>query len=191
MARDPETSKQAILAAAERLVRRRGATETTIEAVAKEAHCAKGLVHYHFKTKPTLLAAVAEKMAAARAAAWTAAFRAASPEAAIRQTWDLLTREARDGTTRAWTSLLAEESALTVQAVRAGIGAFARELSDAVARLLADLGLRPSIPVRELGWLLAGVVHGMGAQVEAGANPGELQGAYAAAWLGVLSLAKP
>jgi AcrR family transcriptional regulator len=191
MARNAENSRLAILAAAERLLRRRGTTETTIEAVAKETRCAKGLVHYHFKTKPALLGSVAEQMGAAREAAWVAAFRAPSPEAAIQQTWDLVTREARDGTIRAWTSLLSERNSLTVQTVRHRIDTFATALSGAVSRLLQDLGLRPTIPVREMGWLLAGVVHGMGIQLDAGANPAELQGAYAAAWLGVLSLAKP
>lgn len=191
MARDPKNSKHAILAAAERLLRRRGATETTIDAVAKETRCAKGLVHYHFKTKPALLASVADQMGAARERAWVAAFRAPSPESAIQQTWELVTREARDGTISAWTSLLAERNHLTVQTVRHRVEAFAIALSGAVSRLLQDLGLRPTIPVREVGWLLAGVVHGVGVQLEAGANQAELQGAYAAAWLGVLSLAKP
>jgi AcrR family transcriptional regulator len=191
MTRNAENSRLGILAAAERLLRRRGATDTTIEAVAKETRCAKGLVLYHFKTKPALLGSVTEQMGKARQTAWVAAFRAASPEAAIQQTWELVTREARDGTIRAWTSLLADQHTLTVQTVKQQIEAFATALSGAVSRLLQDLGLHPTIPVREMGWLLAGVVHGMGIQLEAGTNPAELQGAYAAAWLGVLSLAKP
>lgn len=190
MARNPDASRLAILGAAERLLRRRGATETTIEAVAKEARCAKGLVHYHFKTKPALLGAVAEQLGVAREAAWVAAFRAPSPQAAIQQTWELISREARDGTIRGWTSLFAEQNSLTGQTVRRRVETFAGALSGAVGRLLQDLGLRPTIPVREVGWLLAGVVHGTGIQLEAGANPTELQGAYSAAWLGLLSLSK-
>lgn len=190
MTRDPEASRLAILASAERLIRRRGATATTIEAVAKETRCAKGLVHYHFKTKPALLSSVARQLAAARRTAWVAAFRAPSPHVAIQQTWDLINREVRDGTFRAWTSLLADRNTVTGQSVKTELDGFAGALSDAVTKLLQDLGLRLTIPAREVGWLLAGVVHGTGMQLDAGGSAAELQGAYSAAWLGVLSLTK-
>ena len=38
---------------------------------------------------------------------------------------------------------------------------------------------------------MAAVVQGMELLLEAGAEPAVLQGAYSAAWLGILSLAKP
>jgi hypothetical protein len=68
--------------------------------------------------------------------------------------------------------------------------AFAAEITDAVGRLLTSLGLQPTVPLVEVGRYLASVIQGMGYQLAAGAVPEELQGAYAAAWLGALSLTR-
>jgi AcrR family transcriptional regulator len=100
-----EQSKESIVHAAEALVRRRAATGVTVEQVAKEAGCAKGLVHYHFKTKRGVLEAVAKQLATVRQANWVAAFRAPDARTAIDQTWTLLTNESDDGTILAWNSL--------------------------------------------------------------------------------------
>jgi TetR/AcrR family acrAB operon transcriptional repressor len=56
-------ARQRILDSALQLVRENGAEAMSIEAVAAAAGSAKGLVHYHFKTKQGLLSAVAEKLA--------------------------------------------------------------------------------------------------------------------------------
>ena len=61
-----EKSKQSIVAAADALIRRKGAANVTVDQVAKEAGCAKGLVHYHFKTKRGVIEAVAQHLAASR-----------------------------------------------------------------------------------------------------------------------------
>jgi hypothetical protein len=68
---------------------------------------------------------------------------------------------------------------------------FSTAIAEAAHRLLKELGLAPTVPSEELGLLLAGVVHGMGLQLASGTEPQRLQGAYAAAWLGVLSLTQP
>lgn len=189
MTRNRKESRAAILAAAEQLLKRRGAAPTTIDAVSREAGCAKGLVNYHFKTKPALLAAVAQQLGAQRETAWAEALRAPSPEAAIELTWNLLAREARDGTIRAWTSLLAERDALTGQAVNEQMSRFGLSVSEATGGLLSELGLQPKVPITEVGWLLAAVIHGTGTQLDHGGDPKALEGAYAAAWVGVLALA--
>ena len=51
----PNDVKAKIVAAAGYVVRRSGLTDWTVEAVAKKASCAKGLVIYHFGTKAALL----------------------------------------------------------------------------------------------------------------------------------------
>jgi hypothetical protein len=58
-------------------------------------------------------------------------------------------------------------------------------------RLLEALGLEPRVAAAELGWYLAAVVQGMEVLLSAGARSTELEGAYAAAWLGILSLTRP
>ncbi len=184
-----EQSKEAIVRAAEALVRRRAATGVTVDQVAKEAGCAKGLVHYHFKTKRGVLEAVAEKLATARQANWVAAFRAPDASTAIDQTWTLLTNESDDGTILAWNSLFGPGKVIPGEMVSQVQQSFAAALGDSADRLLRDVALVPRIPLAEIGWLLGSVVHGMGYQVLSGADRGEIEGAYAAAWLGILSLA--
>lgn len=184
-----EQSKEAIVQAAEALVRRRAATGITVDQVAKEAGCAKGLVHYHFKTKRGVLEAVAENLAAARQANWVAAFRAMDAKTAIDQTWTLLTNESDDGTILAWNSLFGPGKVIPGDMVSQAQQSFAAALGDSADRLLKDLALVPRIPPVEIGWLLGSVVHGMGYQILSGAERSEIEGAYAAAWLGILSLA--
>ncbi|HLB38748.1 MAG TPA: helix-turn-helix domain-containing protein [Gemmatimonadales bacterium] len=188
MAKNPERTRTSILDAADRLLRRGGGG--TVDEVAREARCAKGLVHYHFKTKAGLLAAVATRLGERRRTRWAEAFRAPTPDAAIKRSWSLLVAEARDGTVRAWTALLAQREKATDQAVSVESATFSAAISDSADGLLKELGLVPTVPSEELGLLLAGVVHGMGLQLESGTEPERLQGAYAAAWLGVLSLTR-
>lgn len=163
----------------------------SVDLVAKEAGCAKGLVHYHFKTKRGLFEAVAQDIAARRNEAWKDAFDAPSPGVVIDQTWRLLTEESAEGVTRAWTSLVGGGAGIPDQTIRDCVAQFARGLGDAASGLLRRLGTEPSVPPQEIGWLLAAVVDGMGLQLLAGADIGELEGAYAAMWLGILSLGAP
>jgi TetR/AcrR family transcriptional repressor of bet genes len=186
-----EKSKQSIVAAADALIRRKGAANITVDQVAKEAGCAKGLVHYHFKTKRGVIEAVARHLATGRTQEWVAAFRAPTPKGAIDQSWALLTKESEDGTIRAWTSVFGPGGVIPEQMVKKAVEDFAVALGAAADELLRDLDLAPSILPSENGWLLGAVVHGMGLELLSGADPGELEGGYAAAWLGILSLADP
>ncbi len=189
MARDSKRARAAILEATDRLLRRGGGV--TVDQVAHEAHCAKGLVHYHFDTKPALLAAAASRLAERRRLRWAEAFRAPTPQAAIHRSWDLLVSEAQDGTIRAWTALSAERDKVTGRTVSSEIEGFSNAIARAAETLLGELGLAPTVSIEEIGLLLAAVVHGSGVQLESGMRPTRLQGAYAAAWLGVLSLTRP
>lgn len=189
MAKDPERARVTILDASDRLLRRGGGG--TVDEVAREAHCAKGLVHYHFKTKAALLAAAASRLGERRRSRWTEAFQAPTPNAAIKRSWTLLVSESRDGTIRAWTALCAEHDKVTVRAVNSESASFSTAIAGATDGLLKELGLAPTVSIEEIGLLLAGVVHGMGLQLESGMEAEQLQGAYAAAWLGVLSLTRP
>lgn len=190
VARTPEDSRAAIIVAAERLLRKRGAGAPTLEAVSREARCAKGLVTYHFASKAALLAAVADAMGRSRTGRWEAAFESAGAEATIRATWDLILAECRDGTSAAWAALRAELDRVTVQAVNSHVSGFGRSLAVAINAMLRAMDLKANVPTSELGWYLASVVEGMEIILDSGADPHELQGAYAAAWLGILSVTR-
>jgi AcrR family transcriptional regulator len=182
-----KASREAIVNAALSVVRAKGAVGLTIEGVARQAGCAKGLVHYHLKTKRALLDAVANRIADDRIASWSEAFHAPSPADAIAKTWNVLTGESNDGTVRAWVSLLGS-GVLAEQTASEVLARFTGSLGRTAAGMLAELGLMPKVGTAELGWLLGSVVEGMGVQILAGGDLTALEEAYAAAWLGILSL---
>jgi AcrR family transcriptional regulator len=57
-----ESSKDAILDAAEAIVREQGAAHLTLDAAAERAGLSKGGILYHFQTKDSLLVALVERM---------------------------------------------------------------------------------------------------------------------------------
>ena len=186
--RDPEQARRSILDAAIHELRDKGAGTATVEAVAKRAGCAKGLVLYHFKTKQKLLESAGSALANTRVAKWTTAFEGTATEA-IDQTWEVLTTESANGVTMAWSSLLSPTGQISDQAVSDISKSFANALGEAGFGLFARLGTEPRVSKEELGWLLASIVTGIETALLTGANAEAVNGAYTAAWLGVLSLA--
>lgn len=187
---DSDAAREAISRATIALIKERGTDKLTVDQVAKAAGVAKGLVHYHYKTKRGLFEAVAQEFAAQRRRRWSDAFGAEDPQAAIDTTWATLTTESMDGTLRAWGALFGSAGLVPEPLVKSETATFGRTLGEAARGMIVRLGLRPTIHASEVGWLLAAVVHGMGVLLMAGADEKELEGAYAAAWLGVLSLTR-
>ncbi len=187
----PEAARSSILEATESLLRRQGAGAITVDSVARAAGCAKGLVHYHFGTKANLLKQALLSLSGAREARWIAAMSATTPEDAIDETWSLIIEEARNGTLRALASLAITNDPVIDRVVRAGIREFGEGLTHALAAMLDRAELTPTIPAEQIGWMIAAVVQGTSQHLVAGAEPEILENAYAAAWLGVLSLAGP
>lgn len=183
-----DESKDVLLQAAAELLRDRGAGKVTVASVAEAAGCAKGLVHYHFKTKQNLWDAVAEHVAAARSATWESAFQAPSASEVVANTWMLLVDESVNGTARAWISLVGPQSPLTDRTAKNVMVGFRHTLGAALERFLDDLGVTLRVPNSEVAALLTSVVVGTGLQMLNEGASGELENAYAAAWLGMLSL---
>jgi len=185
-------ARQRILAEAITLTKTNGADSLSVESVAKAAGSAKGLVHYHFKTKQGLLSAVAEEIASERKQNWSSAFKAPSAESAVQQTWDLLTEESTNGTAKAWQTLVGSEGRLTDGLANNLRMDFSKTLCSSFFSLLRrELGLTATVTETEVGRLLEAVIEGMGFQLMGGVPQEELEGAYSAAWLGVLSLTRP
>ena len=185
---EPEESMETIVSSALSLVKRQGAAGVTVGAVADEAGCAKGLVHYHFKTKQRLWDATAQKLSHERNRSWAAAFKAKSPKDAIQATWDLLIAESVNGTTLAWTTMFGPGGLVSDQTVSSAVSDFGHTLGQSAQAMLERLGMRMRIPESEIGLLLSAVVTGAGFQLLAGSSRDDLEGAYAAAWLGILAL---
>lgn len=184
-------ARAAILEAAVDLLRSRRGTDITTDEVAQKAECAKGLVHYHFKGKDQLLAAAAERLWRQRTDAWTEALGLESPNAAIRQAWEIMVAESSNGIAASCASLGMRSEQLVVQSVSTGRSEFSRGVAAALGRLLALLSLEPSVPVRELGALLAATAEGIGLQLGSGVAEDEMEQAWSAFWAGLLSLTRP
>ena len=108
------------------------------------------------------------------------------------QTWSLLTDESGNGTVQAWQALVGVGGRLTDGVAKTLRDDFAACLCDSLTAMLRDeLGLTPTIPTSEIGRLLEAVIHGMGFQLASGTEEEELEGAYSAAWLSILSLTQP
>jgi TetR/AcrR family acrAB operon transcriptional repressor len=60
--REAEETREAILAAAERLFGERGVTDVSLDEVAEAAGFTRGAVHWHFQNKPGLLMALLDRM---------------------------------------------------------------------------------------------------------------------------------
>jgi len=185
-------ARETILESAETLVKEHGAATVTVEAVAKAAGTAKGLIHYHFKTKQGLLSAVADRLTESRTKKWADALKPGAQISPAERSWQLLTNESATGVTLAWQTLLCLEAEFSDHRAKAHVSEFSSSLGTALARLFKeDMGLTPTVPVGEIGWLMTAVIDGVGLQLSSGAGGEELQGAYAASWLGMLSLTTP
>jgi AcrR family transcriptional regulator len=180
-----------VLDAAERALQVHGCAALTLETVAKDANCTKGLVHYHFGTRTKLLIAASDRLWEKRENNWTAALRGGAPEECIRETWSLLQRETASGVTRAWLSLLVDADRVLGQAVRRRMDRFDTALRIAAGALLDRLGQTPTIPRDEWSRLLTAGIDGVSLQMVArGQNP-SLEADYSAVWLGALNLTTP
>jgi len=99
--------KDKIIAAAAKVLLREGLQGWSVDLVAAEAGCAKGLVHYHHGSKKELLGRVAGQLARDRVARRMAALSESGAEA-LDGLWNALEGEVRSGAWAAWAALTAE-----------------------------------------------------------------------------------
>ena len=167
--------KDAILSAAIDVIALHGLNNWTVEEVANRAHCAKGLVNYHYRSKHDLLRTAAQTVRDDRAAHRLAAVQALGTEA-LDRLWETLVRVVDSGWFAAWLSLLAAEDPLRkATAERAGeADSFARSLGRSLELGDALLAQAP---------LIQAALDGLQLRLLQGADVAETQEAYHAFWL--------
>jgi AcrR family transcriptional regulator len=131
--------RQRITDAATRVLIRDGLDRWTVEAVASEAGCAKGLVHYHHGTKAKLLAEVAGQLSRHRMDQRRSALTH-SGASGLDALWEVLEGNASSGRTAAWLSLLGY-----LGGAAAGLGPNDDELAEFADRAALALAL-PMLP---------------------------------------------
>ena len=154
-------------------------TDWTVDDVAANAKCAKGLVLYHFKSKEGLLLEVADRIRRSLSQRRLEAVSGGSKGApALDRLWTVLTEDLKSGVFGLWVGLLGDSrtrkaAARTVQDDS--------ELIKAAAEALGvhtdSLGL-PLIPPALDGYAL---------ELLQGRSPGEVRERFDSFWLGVLS----
>lgn len=112
-----------IAKAAAAVLLRDGFQQWSIDRVAAEAGCAKGLVPYHHGTKKKLLATVALDLDRARLDRRMAAL-AGSGSNALDRLWDVLAGEVTNGEWAAWTALVAAPDIACPRPSAADLAAF-------------------------------------------------------------------
>ena len=171
--------KDTILSAAIEVIALHGLNNWTVEEVANRAHCAKGLVNYHYRSKNDLLKTAAETLRDDRAAKRRAA--AVNPGSqALDRLWATLVEEVETGWFAAWTSLLGADAPFRKAASEnpAETGAFAKALSH-------SLGLGDQLVPRAA--LIQAALDGLQLRLLQGVPTGETQEAYHRFWLTALA----
>lgn len=191
MARTSSGARERVLSVAVRHVKRVGVAGITLDEIAEEAGCAKGLITYHFGSKDQLILTATEEILRGHEARWRQALRADSLEAAVRQTWQTLLEEVRDGYWRAWFSLAVSKDRVFVQLVSNHANQFVDSLRIAAESQMRTMGLQPTVSIAELGQFLSAGLQGLGLQLAAGVRPDSLEGAHSALWVAVLGMTRP
>jgi AcrR family transcriptional regulator len=172
--------KSQILERAISVLRRRGLHLWSTAVVAREAGCAKGLVHYHYRTKSELLARVADTLKAKRLKARLEAL-APGGASALDQLWNAVREEVRSRDFEAWAALLAWPDSRVRQALRPTEDEFS-SLGRAAALALE---LQPSSP-EELGRVVDAGLSGFQIGLLRNDVADAVREAYDRFWLGLI-----
>jgi len=178
-----------ILDTAARCVATRGAAAVSLADVAAEAGVSKGLIHYHFRDKETLLVRLVDELAEGVVARERTALEGHSPATTIDALWSWLERELTHGTIR----VLLELSLASYPTVREAALRAARQrraaAAETIGRLFGMLGLRPRLPASLLAE--ASVAFTDGLAIDAAlASEREPRVSFDAFWLSMLNLAE-
>src|SRR5690606_36561333 len=116
-----------------------GVAHVSLQDVAEEAGVSKGLIHYHFHDRETLLARLAESLSARTVARQSAALHGTSIGSAVDDLWVWVDEELRRGQLRVLIELGREPGELPRRAAREAVALRREAGSQMVARLFQVL----------------------------------------------------
>ena len=184
----PDATERILKAAATRLAIS-GASMMTMQEVAEEAGVSKGLIHYHFHDKDTLLARLVMWIAGGLVRREHAALAASVPQGAIDDFWRWLEDELARGHVRALVELAGWRGGRVRSAAAEAMRMRRMSATASAERLFALLALRPRVPAVLLGDLLVTFLDGL-ASAPARAQGAEARAAFDVLWLALLGLAE-
>jgi AcrR family transcriptional regulator len=149
-AQEPPDAPTRILQATARLLAERGVARFNLQDVAEAATVSKGLIHYHYHDKDTLLTRLVESLSASVVARQAAALEGAEPATAVDALWSWLRGELRRGHLRVLQELALEPGPLVRNAVHAAACQRREAAAAMLERLFTRLGLRSRVPAAML-----------------------------------------
>ncbi len=170
--------KDAITKAAARVLIKSGLTGWTVDEVARQAGCAKGLVNYHHRTKLELLARVAAFLQDER---WNLRSESVGAGQPLDRLWQTLIEDVASGRFSAWLSLLAAPAP-----VRDAAGTDPTRIQEFSSTLGASLGLGQDLVPRAA--LISAVLDGLEVRFLEGARPTGVEEEYHRFWLTLLDM---
>lgn len=189
-AAEPATELDAatrILHAAADLLAERGVARFNLQDVAESAAVSKGLIHYHYHDKDTLLTRLVEALGAEIATRRAAALAASTPATVIDDLWAWLRGELRRGHLRVLQELAREPGELVRAAVHAAHRLRHDSAEASLDRLFSLLDLRPRVPPPVLASAVVAFEEGLvlGGTIDPAQ---EARAVFDVFWLGVLGL---
>jgi AcrR family transcriptional regulator len=186
--RPRQTAADRILQATAHTIAERGAGALTMSDVAEEAGVSKGLIHYHFHDKETLLARVVEWMTRQLVDRERAALANSTGRTAIDDLWKWLESELQRGHMRVLIELSEWREALVQREIEMAMRLRREATVETTARLFQLLSLTPRVPMDLLGETVVAFRDGLviSAARDPESNP---RAAFDVFWLALLCLA--
>lgn len=182
------TPERILYAAAARIVAA-GTANLSMQDVADAAGVSKGLIHYHFHDKETLLTRLIEWMTHESVSREAATLARSTPKTAVDDLWTWVAGEIDRGHLRVLNELAQERGPLISDAIRRSAKARREAAMVTVDRLFGLLELRPRVPVQLLADVIVAFIDGL--SIHAALAPeANHRVAFDVLWLSLLSLAE-
>lgn len=178
---------QRLIDATTLVLSREGASGVSVQRVADVAGTSKGLVHYHFPDKDSLLNACIGHLTSVINAAEQVALRESSPASALDDLWDAFAKTEADGTRRALASLRADVTPATRSALLESAAQRRRAAEEIIAAIERLFSLRVPVPRGALAGAYLALMDGL--TLDLSVRPdADARLAFDAFWLAVLTL---
>jgi len=182
------TPERILYAAAARIVAS-GTANLSMQDVADAAGVSKGLIHYHFHDKETLLTRLIEWMTHESVDREASTLARSTPKTAVDDLWMWVAGEIERGHLRVLNELAQERGPLISDAIRRSARARREAAMVTVDRLFALLELRPRVPVQLLADVIVAFIDGLAIHASL-APEANHRVAFDVLWLSLLSLAE-
>ena len=177
-----------ILHATALTIAERGVSALTMSEVAEEARVSKGLIHYHFHDKETLLARVLEWITRQLVEREGLALAHSTPRTAIDDLWNGLNDELQRGHLHVLVELTNSRDGLVRREIQVSVRARREATIVSTIRLFELLGLKPRVPAELIAEAVLAFRDGLA--IAASRDPDyDPRAAFDVFWLAMLSLA--